>query len=104
MGEAKPRSWWFRGYRVDAMLRDYMRQVPKTVRKRLRYYRQVAVTAGTRDVLLYGASQWTDHDNDTEWYMDQLMRVELEEAQQSASSPVGSVVVEVDASHDSYDA
>merc|ERR1712060_621561 len=37
-------------------------------------------------------------------YMDQLMRVELEEAQQSASSPVGSVVAEVDASHDSYDA
>ena len=123
------RTWWLRGYNVNSLYREKLRALPKSLRKRLKYYRTVAAAAGTQDVLLYGASRWTAMDGEKEWYAEQLMLAmtenddeegeieigeeeeeeeEEEEAKTSGSDgpvrPRQRMVHSVDAVHSSYDA
>lgn len=72
-GEEASSEVWLRGCRVTDLFRKKAHRLPKSLRKRLRYYRGIAAAAGTKDVLLYGASRGTDLDGKKDVYYSMLL-------------------------------
>jgi len=66
-------GWYLRGYNVKNMFECEYRKLPKSLQKRLKYYREIVKAAGTEDVLLFGASQATYRDGQKTWYAETLV-------------------------------
>jgi hypothetical protein len=79
--------WYFRGNNVKGLFSEQYRKLPKSLRKRLKYYRSIVQAAGTEDVLLYGASQATSRDGQKAWYADTLVQ-ELVDGQTPGQNPL----------------
>ena len=100
------RTWWLRGYNVNGLYREQMRKLPKSLRKRLKYYRNIVAAAGTQDVLLYGASCSTAMDGEREWYAEQLLQSERyeDEFEGLSHGAVAGNTRYIDSTHASYEA
>ena len=83
-----------------------MRKLPKSLRKRLKYYRNIVAAAGTQDVLLYGSSCSTAMDGEREWYAEQLLQSERyeDEFEGLSHGAVAGNTRYIDSTHASYEA